>query len=252
MKMKNPIFKFILMVAVLFILGTSTDAQYDDQSYFLEGMTGILHPDSTIIVSWDAVVIRDAIDLGYKDAFFSLQGAIEIADPGDTVYVCPGSYDPIVIDDRMTGIDIIGDGATLMADDPYETILSILGTSDINIAGFWLYHLTPDTCLAGCIYISQSNDIEITGCDISGSGYYGISVSGSSDIIITDNNIHHCTGYAIDVFCEPWGQNRGCVDIYENYFYENEEDLPSWQDDSIDRKAFMRENYFQDRFGTWD
>jgi len=205
-------------------------------------------PSSTIVVSHDPATQSQAHLKGYKAVYEEVQEAIDQSDPGDTIIVSPGTYAPFEIDDTIKDLEIKGYQAAIVADDPDITVVKIDGAREITLETLELHHETPDTCSAGCIFINDSRDVTITGCDLHGSGFFGILVNYSYGLTISGNRIHDCTDYALQVVNGTSSDYSGdlltAVIVEGNYFYKNGTDLVEYTDEYFDSASFHSDNFF--------
>jgi len=113
------------------------------------------------------------------DVGMSIQAAINAADPGDTIIVCPGDYDESVV---VNESDITVKGiAKPMVDGSGSPAFTI--TRDrVHLTGF---DVTSDD--DDCIYVNDVNDVRIHGNITSGCDGNGILADGTRNTISGNN-----------------------------------------------------------------
>jgi len=223
----------------------------DEESFSLHYIDPTLLLATTTLVSHDPVVIEAAEELGVREVFTNIQMAVEYSEPGDTIVVCPGTYQTFKVPDYVHGITILGCGADFVSSNSFNPVIEILNTSDIVFENLNVYHVVDGVCQGGCFHICGSRDITITGCDIHGSGVFGIWIDMSEDIEITNNLIHDCTWTGLqlesaDWFCSSEIWRIGRILVEENYFYRNATDLVDNWGDYWQVVPFRKNNYFEE------
>lgn len=233
----------------------NNDIYYSDTSEEIEhfDLTDIdleLPKEMIIIVSHDPELLVRATEEGYSGAFWYIRDAVDNAQQNSTIVVCPGKYVGFSIDFTVNSIEIIGYNAEIISNAPWP-IIKLEYTSDISISGLSIHHGFEGYCLGGCIYICSSSDIQITSCDISGSGTFGIKINMSKDIFISDNLIHDCTYYGLVIdyysswFCSGDIRESENIIVTGNYFYGNPTDLENNQESVCINSDFYEVNEFQ-------
>jgi hypothetical protein len=129
-----------------------------------------------------------------------------------------------------------GNPAELVSASPDQDIVRIHNCKNLTVDGFVIYHDVESGCVASCVSVENSESVTVTGCDIHGSGAYGINVpeeTGNSHIYITSNKIHNCSIYGL-----YYSSEKGS--ITGNTFYDNAENM--FVDENIKYKIEMAEN----------
>ncbi len=122
----------------------------------------------------------------------TIQSAIDLADPGDTIYVHSGEYN-----ENFDGTDAlkIGKTITLIGEDRNTTLINATGkTRGIQIESTDYVSISGFTVKGANFYnvrISSCNHCQITGNDISGLDItaYGIGLFSGQENLIEENNI---------------------------------------------------------------
>jgi hypothetical protein len=242
---------FALLFLILFAATAFADTAAGGSTDFnLEALDISAPVSNRIAVSADPATLQDAEAAGYKATFDNIQAAVDVAEPGDIIVVCPGTYQPFSIGESVSDIQIVGFDAKAVAADPNVTVVEINGASGITINSLELMHETPETCSAGCILIANSQDVSIIDCNLHGSGFYGILVNFSYRLVISGNLIHNCTDYALQVVNSPYEGNTSvdlltAVLVEGNYFYENGTDLVTYESEYFDTEGFYSSNFFE-------
>lgn len=130
-------------------------------------------------------------------AFVSIQAAIDASQPGDTIFVGPGSYsENLVI--RTDGIKLVSvGGPALTRVDPADPLLdtvNVSGADGVTISGFTLGAGTAETKQTVHIHAVEdgtdyATNITLSGNVIERGAGDGIKLSKVSDIVIEDNTI---------------------------------------------------------------
>lgn len=130
----------------------------------------------------------------------SIQDAINAASDGDSVIVCPGTYDETIT--MKTGVDVGSDGGyTVTTVDPTSgvRVVTFDGVSNCTLDGFDLDASTGGATFGdGVIYVNGSTNVTIRNADIHslrGTGMHGgavagIKLNGQVSVSIIDNYIH--------------------------------------------------------------
>lgn len=152
---------------------------------------------------------------GEVRAGVSFRTAMSDLKSGDRVHLCPGRYivqEAISLQD-LSDVHISGERASLVAKRDFP-VLSIKQCTRIIIEGLHIVHEIGEGCETNCLDITDSKDVEVRGCDIDGSGYYGFTVTRSHEVRILDNEIHNCEhGF--------WGAESSAITVKGNHFHDN-------------------------------
>jgi len=159
----------------------------------------------------------------------TIKGAINSASSGDTIIVCPGTYNEnVLVDVSVNIISYAGPSVTIVknASNPREHVFSILA-NDVNISGFAVTGTKPGPFAGICIwgdYCNISNNHAFN-CDVgiiifsnnniianntASNNSYGIYLYSSSDNTISNN-----------VICENKYDGIHLEDSSHNYIYLN-------------------------------
>jgi parallel beta-helix repeat protein len=248
--MNRNIFALAALAVLVFSLAGnpsySRDEVWDPTDFsYIADWTDV--PFGNIILVADVKGIEEiAYNQGFITGARTIQDAIDMSIPGDTIVVTSGFWAPFEINNGVRDIDLIGIDATLYTEDELATIVTISDTEGIGLYYFNMYHEAPDTCAAGCVYISSSNDITIQGCDISGSGFYGIQLYDSYKIDVLDNWIYNCSDHALSSYGNSY--YRPLIRVMDNYFWDNGVLIPDWSDDAFNEDEIRELNYFEAPF----
>ena len=127
----------------------------------------------------------------------SIQGAVDAAQPGDTVIIEEGIYEieeSIRFSDK-SGITFQGQGEVwILCSDLYTDVFSIVNCEDLNFYTIKARHkeFVPEyTCNGSVFSIANSSRIEILDCEFSGSGAIGVYLEYSDNINVSYSYIHH-------------------------------------------------------------
>jgi hypothetical protein len=143
------------------------------------------------ILNKPAVILESSDGMARK--YGSIQEAVDSAVSGDTIVLMNGLFNEMINITNKESLTLVGDNATLALSKD-ETVISITNSSSINIRSLKITHNIGKSCSNNCINVNNSSNININKCDINGSGFYGIVVSGKSENNrIEDNLIHDCT-----------------------------------------------------------
>jgi len=150
-----------------------------------------------------------------------LYAAMENAKAGDSIYIIESielKY-PLSVK-KKKGLSLIGasengEMATLFNHEEELFIIELEECENIVIESLQMFHDSDFGCSAGVVSIMNCKDVTVRFCDIHGSGAYGFFTGGEcEDIFIIHNNIHDCTYWGIEVYCDN-------VTISDNTFYHN-------------------------------
>jgi nitrous oxidase accessory protein len=128
------------------------------------------------------------IRVGQKEKIHSIKQAIEIAKPGDTILVQPGTYREgnIILEKSLT---LVGEGLPILDGENKFEILTI-HANNANISGFKFINtgIASMTDIAG-IKISASKNLKILNNQFENT-FFGIHISNSSHVLIEGNVLH--------------------------------------------------------------
>jgi len=123
----------------------------------------------------------------------SLQGAIDAATPGDTIWVASGTYGgPFVMKKDLT---LFGDGGseyTILDGGDSVRVLHIEGVKNSSVIGFRIQHGKAPA--GGGIYCLADSGLSISSCDIRDNWESGISVWRSWAVSVLDCVVQNNTG----------------------------------------------------------
>jgi len=127
----------------------------------------------------------------------TIQGAIDAANPGDTVYVYSGTYhESLEIRKTMSLIGEDRDTTVVGRSSPGDVIQ--VSADRVNISGFTVMNSGHDIMDAG-IRLESANDCRLSGNNLSES-YFGIYVYESHRTTIVDNVFWNDTSYGVRFF----------------------------------------------------
>ncbi len=86
-----------------------------------------------------------------------------------------------------------GAGAEIVIAPAYGWVLSFEACTGIMISGLVIGHTKPGYCLGGVLSFARCDDIEVRGCELYGSGTYGLGLERSSRVSIRDSVVRDCT-----------------------------------------------------------
>lgn len=129
--------------------------------------------------------------------FVSVQAAIDASQPGDTIFVGPGSYSEnlVIRTDGITLVSVGGPELTRIAPaDPLLDTVDVAGADGVTISGFTLGAGTAETKQTVHIHAVEdgtdyAKNITLSGNVIERGAGDGIKLSKVSDIVIQDNTI---------------------------------------------------------------
>jgi parallel beta-helix repeat protein len=183
----EPFVATLVAVASIVLAPLPCRAQPDDFSLF-QGLAAPHCEEPGILLFRGEEVERFAPDA-------AADVGVDLID-ADTVWFCPGEYEvnterPLVVQSR-SDIRIYGAEATLSSREDMP-ILQLYGSQRVSVYGLRIvHHLGTESCAANCIEIDDSSEVAVMGCDIDGSGFYGIAVTNAQDVVISENRIHNC------------------------------------------------------------
>ena len=149
----------------------------------------------------------------------SIQDAIGIADPGDTITVQDGTFvENITIEKPLTLRSANGANMTyIQAVNTAAPVIEVLNTQNVIIEGFSLFGATNSP--GSAIYCYNSSAISILnnrcGYNLSQTNYDGINIVNSTNCLIRGNDCQYNQRYGIYVY----GQGSHLIDA--NFCYEN-------------------------------
>jgi len=149
---------------------------------------------------------------------WDLQEKLKTIQDGDTLSFAGVIEGPINLK-NLDNITLMGNNNTfLFVSDNSKLIIELEGCSNIKIEGFYMtHHPSEAECQEGVIQVTECDNIEIINNDISGSGYFGVRLKQSNDVLITNNVIHDCSFRGINFYDES-SEN---ILIENNTFYHN-------------------------------
>ncbi len=121
--------------------------------------------------------------------YATINEALRVAtQPGDVLWLCPGTYNETVHLVGRHHLAIYGDNAHLVTRIPKETVLTIIDSEQIDIVGLHLLHEVADSAVENGLSIRASKQIQIRDNRIE-AGYHGLSLTNVDDVEITGNQI---------------------------------------------------------------
>ncbi len=139
-----------------------------------------------------------------------LQETINNSQPGDTILLRAGIYrykKGIQIHNAQK-INLEGQGEVwIIVEDLYDDVIQIKDSSDIKIRFLKARHARPlgkFNCEGAVIRAISSQRIWVDHCELNGSGAVGIRMYDVSDLIATNNFIHHNTLAAFMIMQSRW------------------------------------------------
>ncbi|MCR5459960.1 MAG: right-handed parallel beta-helix repeat-containing protein [Acetatifactor sp.] len=97
-----------------------------------------------------------------------------------------------------------GNPAKIVCESPMARVLAFEKCSYVDINDLVFGHeIEPGHCSGDVLGISDSNGINVKGCDLYGCGAYGLTVYNGNDVSLNDCVIHDCT--------------YGCMNVYGGY-----------------------------------
>jgi len=158
-------------------------------------VTRMLFRAACALLLWGALVARpvEARRIFVPKEHKTLQGAIDAASPGDTIWVAAGTYHgPFVMKKNLT---LFGDGgpeATILDGGDSVRVLHIEGVKSSSVIGFRIQRGKAPA--GGGIYCLADTGLVIASCDIRDNWESGISVWRSSPVSVVDCDIRHNKG----------------------------------------------------------
>jgi parallel beta-helix repeat protein len=171
--------------------------------------------------------------------YSTIQGAINHANPGDTIFVHSGTYHENVVINKS--VSLVGENrdSTIINGSGTGNVISVVVVSNISINGFTITN-SGNVPLNSGISIQLSNGNDISNNKIVNNNY-GISLTLSGNNVVSDNAIYSNYNYGIYLYSSS--NNI----IYHNNFFNNTQQASS---DSINVWSYDGEgNYWSDYKG---
>lgn len=144
----------------------------------------------------------------------TLQGAIDAADPGDTISVGSGVYrGPFVLTKPLLLFGENGPEKTTLDGHDSLRVLRVEGVSRAGVVGFTIRRGKSNS--GGGIYCLRDTTFQVGECNFTGNWESAISVWDSQGITIGGCTLRENKGSAIDV-------NNSLVAIFDSKFFDNE------------------------------
>jgi parallel beta-helix repeat protein len=155
-----------------------------------------------------------------------------------------GSFDDIIIKEGIytiseslsisgkSGLTVMAEGEVwILSIDIYMNVIDITDSEEIMISNIKARHKEPleeYECQGSVLYIENSRDISIFGCELNGSGAVGINLYSSDNIFISGCYIHQNSWTALNI------SDCGNITIYENTIVDNGTFLSAYGVESIE------------------
>lgn len=122
--------------------------------------------------------------------YSSFKAALQQANSGDVIWLCPGTYDESIHLDGRSHLFIYGDQAHLWVPSSTEPLITIKNAQYIEISGL---HLALEKIQedSTCLHLTDSHHIYLRDLSIENCGQYGMWVSQVDEVEITGNQFHH-------------------------------------------------------------
>jgi|GEM_PF-3231331 hypothetical protein len=162
-----------------------------------------------------------------------LQETINKSQPGDTILLRAGiyRYKKGIQIHNIQKLNLEGQGEVwIIVEDLYDDVLQIKDSSDIKIRFLKARHARPlgqFNCEGAVIRAISSQRIWVDHCELNGSGAVGIRTYDVSDLIATNNFIHHNTLAAFMIMQSRW------IAIHNNTIVNNGSSIYSLGNASI-------------------
>jgi len=138
------------------------------------------------------------IKVGKNETFKTIHEAVYSAQRGSVILVEEGIYasNSTIRIDGKHHITIEGKGRVqINCLEPQFAVIFIEKSSNISIKNIRAKHLNnPDyanVCSGAVIWIDESSDVNIEGCELNGCGTFGVDIINSRSITVKNNDIHH-------------------------------------------------------------
>jgi Flp pilus assembly protein TadD len=131
--------------------------------------------------------------------FSALQAAVDASGPGDVILIKAGDYFESVRIDGKSDLTIEGRGNVWLKADGDSEILTVNNSTGIVVRGINGIHTSEGGCYNNVFGIFDSRGVAFYDCIANGSGIYGFDISGSTGVILADNNVVHCSSVGISI-----------------------------------------------------
>jgi parallel beta-helix repeat protein len=170
---------------------------YDSSGVRSANASGVLASDGFLHIYDMLEGINGWIAAGYPVyvKYTSLQGAIDNATEGQTLYVSAGLYSENVTVDKS--ITLMGENASTTIINASNTVLNV-EADNVSVSDFTIQY-TGCACFGySSVEVTQSQNVNVTD-NIIISDDYGIRVAAAGAIVVANNNVTHAGAVAIVV-----------------------------------------------------
>ncbi|MEL7423360.1 MAG: right-handed parallel beta-helix repeat-containing protein [Bacteroidota bacterium] len=121
---------------------------------------------------------------------------------GSSVKLATATYtlDQVIMLNGKQNITIDGNGSTLIMNSLSENVIHLTGCTNIRLLNFKATHIEPrgpTGCTGNVLYMDDSSEVLVQGCDLNGSGIVGIAAYNVDNLQVKDNYIHENSEYSI-------------------------------------------------------
>ena len=164
----------------------------------------------------------------------SLQEAINQARSGTTIRVGEGIYktDSALSIRGKRDLLVEGDGEVwIICRDVYQNVIEISDCTAVELRGIAAKHEEPldeYECQGAVISITGSSGVEISDCELNGSGAMGVSIDNSQDVIVSGCVIQYNSYTAVYLY------RAGPVSITHNRVFDNATTLQAYDSSGVE------------------
>ncbi len=100
--------------------------------------------------------------------------------------------------------------AEIVIDPAYGWVMELVSCRNVTFNNLRLGHTTPGNCLGGVLRFGGCEDVQVSGCDLYGSGTYGLGLDSVSRFAMRNSVIRECTYGIMEVSQSRHIEFQGC------------------------------------------
>ena len=143
--------------------------------------------------------------------------AVENVQSNTKIILASGQYHVSLVFSLVENVTIEGMGETkIIVDNDYEKVIAFYNCKNIKIKNLVLGHKPAENCSAGCVELSECQNVAFENCGIYGCGVYAISAHKTNNVLVKQSKIYDTSSVGLELIdCSDFSVTDS--DMYDNY-----------------------------------